>query len=239
MAKFLLIHGAWHGAWCWHKLVARLRHHGHQVKTLDLPSHGIDVTAPAEVTLDDYVARIAATLENLERPIIVAHSMGGIPLSQVAERHPAAIEKLVYVAAFLLRDGASLLDVALKDSQSLATPNLMVDEANGIVDIRRTAIRDVFYGRCSNEDVCLAETLLRPNALRPFATPVQLTEAAYGRVPRYYVAAREDRAISFDIQREMFTQTPCRQVYELPTDHSPFLSAPEELAARLERIASD
>jgi pimeloyl-ACP methyl ester carboxylesterase len=238
-ASFLLIHGAWHGAWCWHKVVARLRAHGHRVHAIDLPSHGIDSTAPAEVTLDDYVTRIGNALDGMERPILVAHSMGGIAGSQAAERRPEAIAKLVYVAAFMLRDGACLLDVALKDTRSLATPNLVVDEPHGIVDIRRSATREVFYGACTPQDVCLAETVLKPNALRPFGTPLHLSETAYGRVPRYYVTARDDRAISLEVQQEMIAQSPCRQVFELATDHSPFLSAPDELVATLERIASE
>src|SRR5687767_10121804 len=111
MGSFLLVHGAWHGAWCWYKVAALLRARGHEVRAIDLPSHGIDARAPGSVTLEDYVDAAHTALDGMSRPVVVGHSMGGIVLSALAEKHPERIGSLVYVAAFLLGDGMKLLDV--------------------------------------------------------------------------------------------------------------------------------
>ncbi len=235
---FVLVHGAWHGAWCWYKTVSLLQAAGHRVTALDLPSHGTDATPPATVTLDAYAARVTAAIDAADGPVILCgHSMGGIVVSTVAEARPDKIEKLVYVSAFLLPNGSSLLDVATKDSESLATPNLIVQPENGIVDVNRDAVEAIFYARCKPRDLTLARMLLKPNPLAPFATPLALSDANYGRVRRFYIACLEDRAITPATQRSMYTTTPCEAVHELRTDHSPFLSRPRRLVRVLTEIA--
>ena len=79
MATFVLIHGAWHGGWCWRKVVPHLEAAGHTVIAPDLPSHGDDPTPAAEVTLDDYVRRVCEILDAQDEPVVlVGHSMGGL-----------------------------------------------------------------------------------------------------------------------------------------------------------------
>lgn len=227
---FLLVHGAWHGAWCWYKTRTLLEADGHRVTTLDLPSHGIDATPPSSVTLDAYAERVTDTIDAIEEPVIlVGHSMGGIVISTAAEARPERIEKLVYLSAFLLPDGWSLLDVATQDAGSLATPNLILEFDEGVVDINRDAVEDIFYARCQREDVNLSRALLKPNPLAPFPTPLELSDANYGRVRRFYISCLEDRAITPAAQASMYTALPCEAVYELHTDHSPFFSRPEAL----------
>jgi pimeloyl-ACP methyl ester carboxylesterase len=227
---FVLVHGAWHGAWCWYKTVTLLEADGHRVTVLDLPSHGTDGTPPAAVTLAAYAARVLAAIDAAGEPVIlVGHSMGGIVISTVAEAAPAKISKLVYVSAFLLPNGSSLLDVATRDAGSLATPSLIVNAEEGLVDINRDAISAVFYGRCKPEDVNLARPLLKANALTPFATPLVLTAARYGGVRRFYISCLEDNAITPAAQQSMVAATPCEAVFAMRTDHSPFYSQPRQL----------
>lgn len=235
---FVLVHGAWHGAWCWARTVTLLEADGHRVTTLDLPSHGIDTTPPATVTLADYAARVLAALDGIDQPVIlVGHSMGGIVISTVAEARPGRVEKLVYLSAFLLPNGQSLLDVATQDADSLATPGLIVDPDEGVIDVKRDAITEIFYGQCEREAVNLARVLLKPTALAPFATPLALSDANYGSVRRFYVSCTKDQAISPAAQRSMYTTMPCEAVHILHTDHSPFLSQPNQLTSVLTAIA--
>ncbi len=106
MATYVLIHGAWHGAWCWDKVVSLLKMKGHRVEAPDLPGHGKDRTPIGEVSLEAYAEKICKVLDaELEPVILVGHSMGGIAISQAAEYLPDKIETLVYLTAFLLRDG--------------------------------------------------------------------------------------------------------------------------------------
>src|SRR4051794_22012520 len=111
MATTLLIHGAWHGAWCWHKLAPLLEAAGARVLAPDLPSMGADSTPPGVITLDYWARFIADLIEQQDEPVtLVAHSRGGVIASRVAELVPDRLEKLVYVAAYLLPAGGTVAD---------------------------------------------------------------------------------------------------------------------------------
>ena len=108
MAIFVLIHGSWHGAWCYEKVIPLFEANNHRVFAPDLPGHGKDKTPLKAVTFDSYVNCIKAILEKItERVILVGHSMAGMVISQVAEYLPAKIHKLVYLAGFLPQSGQS------------------------------------------------------------------------------------------------------------------------------------
>ena len=234
MATYVLVHGAWHGGWSWHRIVARLQRAPHRVMAPDLLSLGIDTTPPGSVTLRAWTDQIAALAESSNESIVlVGHSRGGIVLSEVAERIPERIRVLVYVTAFLLEDGRSLLDSAAEQSESLVPPAMIVAEDHQSATLRDSAIREAFYGRCSDDDVALAHTLLKPEPLAPLATPVHTTAERFGRVPRIYVECTADRAIPHAAQRHMQVALPCSRRVTLDSDHSPFFCCPDELAAVL------
>ena len=110
MARFVLVHGAFGGAWCWEPIVAPLEAAGHSVEAIDLPGSGDDPTPAGEVTLDAYAERICSVLGEREEPaILVGHSAGGMAITQAAARCPQRIVGLAYVAAFLPQDGQSLV----------------------------------------------------------------------------------------------------------------------------------
>jgi len=73
--------------------------------------------------------------------------------------------------------------------------------------------------------------------LAPFATPLALSEENFGQIPRAYVETLQDRAVSPPFQKEMYKKLPCQKVVSMTTSHSPFFSAPEELAGHLEFLA--
>lgn len=234
MSTIVLIHGAWHGAWCWYKVMPRLEKAGHRVIAPDLPSLGTDKTPLTAVTLDSWVERICEILDaQLDPVILVGHSRGGIVISQVAERRPDKIRKLVYLAAFLVPAGQSLLEIAGTDVASVVTANLVVAPDQSSFTVRPEAIRDAFYGDCSDEDFALARTLLTPEAVAPSATPLELSGGNFGRVTRIYIECLRDRAITPGAQKKMYTALPCSKVISMDTDHSPFFSRPEELVDHL------
>jgi len=234
MATYVLVHGAWHGGWCWHRIVARLLRASHRVMAPDLLSLGIDGTPAGSVTLRAWTDQIVALAESSSEPIVlVGHSRGGIVLSEVAERIPARIRVLVYVTAFLLEDGRSLVDSVAEQPASLVTPAMIVADDHLTATLRDDAIREAFYGRCSDDDVALARALLKPEPLAPLASPVHTTAARFGRVPRVYIECTADRAITHDAQRRMQSALPCAKRVTLESDHSPFFCCPDELAAVL------
>ena len=112
MARFVLVHGAFSGAWIWGPLIDDLKAAGHSVDAFDLPDLGDDDTPVSEVTLDGCAVRLGEVLAtNSEPAIVVGNSMGGVIATQGAARCPERVAALVYVSAFLPKDGQSLLDL--------------------------------------------------------------------------------------------------------------------------------
>jgi pimeloyl-ACP methyl ester carboxylesterase len=244
MARFVLVHGAFHAAWCWEPLAAELSGtYGHAVTTLDLPGAGGDETPVAEVTLDAYAQRICDALADEPEPVVlVGHSMGGVAITQAAARCPERIARLVYVAAFLPADGQSLVDLTKlpEGAGDMVQENMVVKGDPPVATMPEEAAREAFYGRCSPQQVSWAIERLRPQPLAPFVTPVELDDGDAGppRRPRAYVVATEDRAIPTALQRRLVADNPDLDVVELEADHSPFLSATTDLAAALDRFAA-
>lgn len=240
MSTYLLIHGAWHGGWCWRKVVALLEAKGHKVLAPDLPGNGEDRTPAGEVTLKSYADSICKVASAQTEPVIlVGHSMGGVAITEAAESCPDQVAALVYVCAFLPRNGDSLVTWASQDLESMVNPSTVEMRPEGAAaGFKREHARTAFYLNCSEEEAAMAESRLCDQAIAPFATPVKTTPERWGRISRYYVECTGDRAITLKLQHEMQKQSPCRKTFFIQTDHSPFLSAPEELADILAEISN-
>jgi pimeloyl-ACP methyl ester carboxylesterase len=238
MSNFVLVHGSWHGAWCWFKVVPRLRALGHRVEAVDLSGHGRDRADLAAVTLDDYVASIGEAIERIGEPVIVvAHSRGGIAASQAAERFHDQVERVVYLAAYLLADGETVLDHVPHDHDSLVVPQLYFAPDGSWDMLRAEAFEPALYADCSPEDVELAHRLLTPEPSLPSRTPLALSDERYGSVPRAYVELLDDRAVSLALQRRMQAAMPCEDVVAIESSHSAYFSRPDELAGRLDELS--
>ena len=237
MSTFILIHGAWHGAWCWYKVVPRLRELGHRVEAPDLPSHGRDRTPISSVSLELYVDRVCQVIGATSEPVIlVGHSLGGLVISQVAERMPKKILKLVYLCAFLLEDGQTVNEIVSADTGSLLQESVDFSEDQSVVTVRDEAQRNLFYSDCSEEDVALAKSLLVPLSTALSATPLSVTSQSFGQIPRLYIECTCDKAVTVSMQRAMYERTTCESVISMETSHSPFFSEPKRLADCLDGI---
>ena len=117
MSTFILVHGAWHGGWCWRHIAPLLRARGHEVHAPDLPGHGDDPAPASAQTLDSYAAadRRPCLDSCSGEVVLVGHSLGGLVISAVAEAQPERLRRLVYVTAFLPRDGDSLVRICSVD----------------------------------------------------------------------------------------------------------------------------
>ena len=237
MATFLLIHGAWHGGWCWERLAPELEAQGHAVHAPDLPGHGADPADPAEVAFDDYVARVVEALRALPEPaILLGHSMGGMPISAAAQAEPDRVCALVYLCAFLPRDGESLMDIEGRNPRPTVPGSAEPDASGRVLTIPPERHRALFYGDVAEDVMAEAQALLTPQPVQPFGAPVSLG-AGFSALPKHYVECTRDGAISVELQRDMAAATPGVTVHSLDADHSPMLSQPTELAAVLDRIA--
>jgi pimeloyl-ACP methyl ester carboxylesterase len=231
MATFILVHGAMHGGWCWDKLVAALERKGHIVMAPDLPGSGDNFVAPEDVSLKMTGGFIADLARQQGQPVVlVGHSLGGITISEAAEQAPEAVLGLVYVAAMLLPDGA----VAMPNvrSENGASPTANVSEDGSVLHVNMSIAAEKFYNGCEPADIEAALARLKPQATRPMLDFLTLTPARYGSVPRAYVECLQDNAIPLAAQRAMQSGS-CAIRFSMDTGHSPFIQAPEELAAHL------
>ena len=234
MSSYVLVHGAWHGGWCWDKVVPLLEKKGHKVEAPDLPGHGKDRTPISEISLQAYADHICGILDAQPEPVIlVGHSMGGAVIAQAGEYRPRKIKFLIYVTAYLLQDGEFMMQVFMQDTESSLGLAIIVAENQTYMTLRDDTVKEVFYGDCSDLDVARAKSLFVPQALAPFATPVITTEENFGRLPRVYIECLRDRVVSPSVQKKMYTALPCKKVISMDTSHSPFFSAPEDLVTHL------
>jgi pimeloyl-ACP methyl ester carboxylesterase len=241
MATFLLVHGAWHGAWCWEKIEPLLREAGHKTVAPDLLGMGKDPTPLSEVSVEAWAEQVAELARlQVEPPILVGHSRAGIVVSRAAELAPGAIACLVYLAAFLPTPGVSLAELMRRiPPRPESEGSLQLSEDGSLSSIAPDAVRRIFYNDTPDPLVARAAQLSGPEPMASFTSPARTSWERWGKIPRYYIECTKDRAIAPRLQEIMYSEAPCRRVFSLSSDHSPFYSAPGELAACLLDVAAD
>jgi len=238
--NIVLLHGSWHGAWCWHKVIPYLRQAGHQVYAPDLPAHGRDWRfARGRITLRQMTASVCELLDTIDGPsLLVAHSRGGIVASTVAEMRPEKLSGLVYLAAYMLRNGERVSDFFAMDRESLIPRNIDISKAMLTDSLRRDCYRPALYADCSAADVALAEALLTAEPSLPALTRLRLSDARYGSIARHYILLTQDKAVSPMLQKRMLAASPCSTVSSIDASHSAYFSCPDKLAAAIDIIAA-
>jgi len=231
MKTFILIHGSWHSAWNWHKVSPILESRGNRVFALDLPGMGRDKTPIKEVRMKSTIDIICQLIDSIEgKVILVGHSKNGIMISQVAEYRPNKIEKLIYLAAYLIPNGKTQGEYSALDTGGILKPFVTRYNKSKSHTLRPEIYKEGLYHDCEENILELAKLLLSHEPVESGITPLSLTNKNFGRVPRFYIECTEDRAVTPFIQRKMYTEIPCERVYSLPTSHSPFFSQPEQLS---------
>jgi pimeloyl-ACP methyl ester carboxylesterase len=237
MATFVLIHGSWHGGWCFDGVKAILEARGHHVIAPDLPGMGGDEAALRAATLQGWADFAAGLCRDApQRPVVLAgHSRGGVVVSQAAETAPDAIDALVYICAMMLPDGMSRADFKQVEEPNPAFDGIISPVHNGAGTIADPARGAAIFAQLSPPDLvadAMAGLANEPHG--PRSTPLRLTAGRFGSLPRTYIECTEDRTILLASQRTMQALVPGARVVTLDADHSPFLSRPEELADALE-----
>jgi pimeloyl-ACP methyl ester carboxylesterase len=235
MTTYVLVHGALHGSWCWERVAGTLRDAGHAVDAVDLP--GRDGTGSAD--FQAYTRVVAAAVDRAEPPVVlVGHSFGGVTVSQFVESAPDAVAGLVLVNALLVEDGEAVLSklqTAGEECVFLRPGALVFSEDGSSVSVARSFVVDGFYNRCSAADAEWAAGQLCAEPVSPLMVPLHLTAAGFGSVPKVYLGSRDDRVLPWWFQVKM-SKAAGAQLVELEGDHSPFLSVPGDLVARLLEI---
>lgn len=225
----LLVHGAWHGAWCFAALQSELERRGIPSLAIDLPGHGSSVVPLGG--LDDDAAHVGAVVDRLvaQRParpvVVVAHSYGGaVVAAALAGRNDVAA--VVLLAAYAPVAGESVLDIARAhpDDGSLVAAMTMHPDGTSTLDPERAA--DLLYGRCDPATAAASVARLDAQQMASMRTP--LRASMVGQLPTTYVRCTHDRTVPIDQQDVVAAR--CDEVVTLETDHSPFLSAPRDVA---------
>ena len=234
----VLVHGAFHGGWCWKKVVAGLRDRGVRCVAVDLPGHGEDSAEPVGDVPGD-LAALRSALSGLPGPIVlVAHSHGGVVVTE-ASAGDSRIARLVYLAAVLPDVGEGAGGPPPKPEDPV--PDF--DVSRCFVPVPGTALIRIdpatgpayFYQDCSDDDVAFALARLSPQADVSFAHIV--SAAGWHTIPSTYVVCTEDRTLPLPRQRAFAARA--SEVIEFPTGHSPFLSRPGLVVDLLARLAQD
>lgn len=240
---YLLVHGAWHGAWCWNKVIPIMTDKGYKVTAIDLPGHGNDTTNANSVTFADYVKKVTETANKVEGEVIlVGHSMGGTVISQAAEvLGKTKVYKLIYLDAFLPRNGESVSSLARMIESGLPkdTSRLTIGKGLIVSEDRKTSmfkpeVADIlFYHDCNQSDKDFAHKNMNRQSFAPLGTPVNVSDSIYGAIPKYYILCTESKDLDKSI---LPTRVKCEKVMKLKSGHSPFFSMPRQLVKLLTRI---
>ncbi len=230
-ARFILVHGAYHGGWCWDRLAPILQARGAMVAAPDLPGHGADRTLTADLTLTLYADHIAGVVRQQGGPVtLVGHSMAGAVIAEVAERVPDLLTRLVYLTAYMPGPGESIIDWARRDGDTRARADKVLFDGVPCLAVDRQTTWDAFYQDAPEEDLDWVFPQLRPEPVAIFRQTLALTPEKFGRVPRDYISSRQDFAITADLQDSMLDALPARRTWDLDCGHSPFVVCPDALA---------
>ena len=227
-----LVHGSYHGAWCWERLRPQLERLGHRVTTMDLPIS--DPTLGAA----DYADAVDAALGPDCEPVLVGHSMAGLVIPLVAARRP--VRRLVFLAAFLPSPGMSVNDQRQAEPIDGRIPPATAewtDLGDDVWMIGPNTATEIFFSDASASDARWATARLRPQCYRVMSETTPLD--AWPAVESSSIVCRDDHAIDPAWVRSAARRRLGTEAIELDGGHSPFLTRPTELARVLDRLTRD
>jgi pimeloyl-ACP methyl ester carboxylesterase len=224
MADVVLVHGAWHGAWCWKKILPGLWAAGHRAFAVTLTGTGerAHQLSPA-ITLRTHVDDAAAVLEmeELERAIVVGHSYGGMVITGVADRQADRIARLVYIDALVPRPGEAW--------SSTQPPQVQAQRRQAIAATGAIPPADPSAYGITGDD---ARWMLRRQTPHPggvYDEPLHFDAARVAALPRTFIDCTSPALPTIDVMRERVRREPGWQVHEIATGHDAMISAPQEL----------
>ena len=241
MANYILVHGGWHGAWCWDKVVPLLQAAGHHVYTPTLTGLGEQAALlTPEIGLDTHIQDVVNLIEteDLQQVILVGHSYSGMVITGVADSVPGRIAHLVYLDAVVPHDGQSMVDMG----PLLGT--ILQRDANKNGDGWRVnppgERRGGLYDVTEEPDLSLVRSKVTPQSLKTFMQPLHLThQDAVAAIPHTYIECTRRGVIVWLMRRLMhgLPSDPGWNRRTLASGHDAMLIAPQALADLLLEFA--
>lgn len=240
MRTLLLVHGAWSDASFWNKLTPELDQRGVPWRAMDLPGHGARRSGSYwPISLRDYAQAVIDEAAGIEGPTVaLGHSMGGVPISQAAALAPERFSALVYLAAFLLRDGERMIRVATADKGVGFGKAIKLDPLRCRVTLDAGLAGPMVFDDCSQDDTAACLAALQPNPLRPLITRIRLGPD-FEALPKHYIRCTADRSISPAHQKWMADRYALASFHDFGTNHMAMLANPSGLADLLATIVGD
>ncbi|MEL7465286.1 MAG: alpha/beta fold hydrolase [Pseudomonadota bacterium] len=233
MTDFVLVHGAWHGGWCWRRVADILRTRGHHVTTPTMTGLGErSHLLSSEITLTTFGEDIRMHLEfeDLSDVVLVGHSFGGSPISYAAECAPARVQRLVYFDAQVVRGGETPGSCAPPEAFALRE-QMARDHDDGLSLPPPPAEA---MGVLEAADAAWIERMMTPHPWRTFTTPLQIEgPPGAGKLCRYIACVEPDYTpLHWARERARDLGWP---MDEIAAGHDAMVTAPEALADLLER----
>jgi pimeloyl-ACP methyl ester carboxylesterase len=228
---FVLVHGAWHGGWCWKRVAVLLRANGHHVYTPTLTgvadrSHLLSPDIGLDMQIDDIVQLVR--WEELNDVVLVGHSSGGVVISGVAEKIENSIASLVFLDAFVPENGQSVVDIMANGANAERIRAAARDGAITLPPIPASLFK------LNDADEAWVDRMCTPHPILHFTDPVMLT-GARERVPRRsYILATVNDGETFVTTHARLQNDPAWRTYEIPCGHDVMLDMPQQLADVLE-----
>lgn len=232
MADFVLVHGAWHGAWCWQKIVPPLWAGGHRVYAVTLTGVGERAHLLSKaVTLDTHIADVAAVIETEELldPILVGHSYGGVVITGVADRLAARLRHLVYLDAVVLQPGESW--------SSAHPPEVQAARRQAIAEHGALPAPDPALFGLSGADRAWVARRQTPHPGSVYDAQLNFDPQRLQRLPRTFIDCTSPALATIATSRERVRREPGWTVVEIATGHDAMISAPQALLEVLAGLA--
>ena len=240
--RFVLVHGGFHGAWCWSRLVPEIERLGHEALAIDLPGHGERRSEPSNLAnRRDAIVEVMRTGD-----VLVGHSGGGFDITLAADAASDKVGHLIYLAAGLPLEGRPLVDATGGAAGDDRREQGQVDRLNETIPetvlrptadgrlewVDREVAHALFYQDCDADTAAWAFERYSPAPPNILVEPVHLPNFWSAELPRSYILCLQDRALPF---ATAMTFAGRLGVVPLLIDgsHSPFLSRPAELATML------
>jgi pimeloyl-ACP methyl ester carboxylesterase len=232
MSTFVLIHGAWHGGWCWRFVRPLLK--GHEVFAPSLTGLGERKhLAGPSIDLDVHIADVVSILEmeDLRDVILVGHSYGGMVVTGAADRVPQRIRRLVYLDAFVPENGKCALDYVVPERAAR-----MREEGERVGSITPPPLS--LWGLTRQEHLDFVKPREVRHPYRTMSQPMRISNAAALReIPKTFIYCASPATGSFDQFAAKYRNDPKWQFHELNTGHDAMILMPERVAEILSRQA--
>lgn len=230
MAQIVLIHGAWFGGWCWSYLTPQLEIAGHTPTVTDLPGRGASRTRPELPTIQTFIDHVSDLLDTIDGKVhLVAHCIGGITATEVAERRPEKVASVIYVSALFNSPGQQHPPLY---NDSLARVARRITNMGQYQVIRPDMEVQLLYHDCPPDRLEEVQGRLC-REISDISPPPLGTAQHWPKLQRAYIMTTRNRGLSAAQQAEIVQQHGLAPVVEMETGHCPFFADPVRLASHI------